>query len=199
MTDARKNIIFQLVNTEWRQDILPGIPHHSFMDLSIIYAYVPDGILEFNRYIITNETLGLNQITKDELFELAFENTRKMLPPSIIPMFEILKNGGVTDFPFDPELDDGILVISNSIGFFGAVSIIYEDILFEISCKFESDLYILPSSIHECLIVPVYLFKNSDDLVNTVRYVNKNNVDPIDRLSDHIYCYNRDSRMLTLI
>lgn len=189
--DAR-NIIFQLVNTQWRQDILPQVPHHSFMDLSIIYSYVPDGILEQGSIIITNESSGLNQISKYELFDYAFVNTRRLLPPVVMPMFDIIKNAG------NSEIIDNLWVISNSRVFLGAASILYKDVLYEISCKFKSDFYILPSSVHECLVIPVYLFDDASELAHVVKEVNEEHVEPVDRLSNCVYYYDRASRIVTI-
>jgi hypothetical protein len=195
--DARKNIIFQLVNTEWNQDYLSRLPHHSFMDLSIIYSYLSDDI-PLQADIITNESPGLNQISKYELFDLAFVNTRRLLSPVVMPMLEILKNFEVTGSASLCSEFNNLLVISNQHGFFGAASIMYKDVLYEISCKLKSDFYILPSSVHECLITPVYLFDNPYELMEVVKAVNKESVKLTERLSNHVYYYDRSTRVITV-
>lgn len=199
MTDAR-NIIFQLVNTEWNKDLISKVPHRTFMDLSIIYVYVPDGILNYkNVHIVSEAEAAENGLTEQELFVRAYENTRRILPPLITSLGKLLEDLGVVDSASTcPEVSNDVLVISNAVGFFGAASIIYEYELYEISCKFKSDLYILPSSLHECLIVPVKVFENPHELTNMVRAVNEEKVEPVDRLSNDVYRYGMDSRKIIL-
>ena len=55
-----------------------------------------------------------------------------------------------------------------------------------------SDLYILPSSIHEILLLPVSAGK-PEELAEIVKEVNRTQVQPEERLSDSVYLYDRKS------
>ena len=89
--EAKDNIVFQLINTEQNKEMLAGIPHRDFQDLSIIYRWVikmdDDGI---QSTLIKNslaEQLGVNE---EQLFKMAAENTKRIFPPRIRSMNEVI-------------------------------------------------------------------------------------------------------------
>ncbi len=100
------------------------------------------------------ETLGF---TEEQMFKLAAENTKRLLPPVIKSMNDVMRDIFMKD-GMPPEIADMMLgemppeqqmyVISNNKGINGAVSMLYEDGLHDLSEKLGSDLYIMPSSIH---------------------------------------------------
>ena len=58
--------------------------------------------------------------------------------------------------------------------------------------KYDSDLYLIPSSIHEMILVPA----NSMDenfLREAIRSVNENEVPPEDILTESLYLYRREN------
>ena len=64
--------------------------------------------------------------------------------------------------------------------------------------ELEKDLFILPSSVHEIIIVPATDDIDRKELDNMVKDVNKKELDAIDVLSDHVYYYSRDRREVCL-
>lgn len=79
----------------------------------------------------------------------------------------------------------------------GAVGILDTDKLQEISEIVKEDLYILPSSIHECLLAP----KSKVDLQEAKEMVGEINileVAPEERLSDNIYEYSAATREIVM-
>lgn len=181
LKNAKENIVFQVVNTLQNETLLKNIPHREFLDLSIIYRRVFQIDDEnITSSIITNsfsKELGLNE---EELFQYALVNTRRLLPPTIL------------------SADDAPLwCISNSLYINGAVNMLYEDILHKLATQIESDLYILPSSVHECMVTPA----NIDvpyNLADMVREINLTEVAIEDRLSNLVYHYSRTTRKLTI-
>lgn len=67
-----------------------------------------------------------------------------------------------------------------------------------IADKLDSDLYIIPSSIHECLILPEQEDICGDDLKKLVRTVNDTEVADDEILSYNIYKYSRAGRSVTI-
>ncbi len=132
--------------------------------------------------------------TKEELLQAALEtnnyNTFSMMDITIKSLIE----DGVPDEIIEQikEASNDQIVITNMDKTFGASAIYRKDLLKEIADKFESDLYIIPSSIHELIVMPINDIsrENMDAMVNDV---NENEVDPTERLSNHIYIFRRDT------
>ncbi len=90
-----------------------------------------------------------------------------------------------------PEGYVGMYVVSNSCRNYGAISITYPGALEKIAQKLNSDYYIIPSSIHEVIVVPVVCNWSKGQMDAMVEDVNAQELDPIEILSDHVYIYNR--------
>ena len=70
------------------------------------------------------------------------------------------------------------------------------DIFVELSEKMGCDLYILPSSIHEVIVVPAFNSVNSEELRDMVRDVNKTAINSEDFLSDSLCLFDRNTFQL---
>ena len=189
MQNVRENIVFQVINTMQNQRLLANLPNRPFHDLSIIYRYIvgKDDNNTFSTVINNSiaEHMGLGEV---DLFRLAEKNTRRILPPSIKPMSDLF-----TGIP----LGQIMWVISNETGINGAASILYEDELYKLAESLKSDLYIIPSSIHECIAVSADI-GNPEELACMVAEINENQVDIEERLSNLVYHYDKNSGVLTI-
>lgn len=204
--EIKDKIIFQLVNTEQNKEFLKTIPHRDFLDLSIIYKILIDDDKDkeiIRKCTINNGIMKCYNITEEEIYNLAMKNTKKLLPPTCIPLRDVLmKMMGAgnyfNEFPYD-FLTPGMYIISNKTQIDGAGSILYDDILEEMAEKFDSDFYILPSSVHEFIAVPVVDGDNDvTQLSELVPTVNQSELELEERLSNNIYRYNRDTKEITL-
>ena len=88
-------------------------------------------------------------------------------------------------------------VITNNVGNNGAVSMLYENELHELAENMESDLYILPSSVHEVIAVSTDM-GNPEELAQMVAEINMQEVSLSERLSNQVYHYDKDLRKLSL-
>ena len=207
ISTAKDNIIFQLVNTMQNEDMLKNLPHRDFQDLSIIYRWVV-GVEQqgLSSVVINNhvaESLGMGE---EELFKAAAENTRRILPPVVQSMNEVMRDMFVAD-GMPKELADLMIgeqepemtmwVISNERKIDGAASMLYEDKLHSLAEKVGTDLYILPSSVHEVIAVSVEMGE-PEELARMVAEINMDQVDLSERLSNQVYHYDKDLRKITL-
>ena len=80
-------------------------------------------------------------------------------------------------------------VITNSNGINGASVILYTDILKEIGGFLGEDYYLLPSSIHEMLAIPVSAPMDEKEMHEMVEEVNRSCVVSEEILSDSVYRY----------
>lgn len=202
---AKDKVVFQLVNTEQNKEMLADMPHREFKDLSVIYRMVVkidgEGIASTPIHHGLAEKLGF---TEEQMFKLAAENTKRLLPPVIKSMNDVMRDIFMKD---GIEIADMMLgemppeqqmyVISNNKGINGAVSMLYEDGLHDLAEKLGSDLYIMPSSIHEVIAVSTDL-GNPNELAAMVAEINMDQVALDERLSNQVYHYDKDLRKVTL-
>lgn len=92
-----------------------------------------------------------------------------------------------------------LYVITNTSGLYGASCILYPDVLENLASRLNHDLLILPSSIHEVLVLPADTQIHLAELRAIVCAINQTEVPPEDRLSDQIYFYRREDGMLELL
>lgn len=204
---AKDKIVFQLINTAQNKEMLDNMPHREFKDLSVIYRMVVkidgEGIASTPIHHGLAETLGF---TEEQMFKLAAENTKRLLPPVIKSMNDVMRDIFMKD-GMPPEIADMMLgemppeqqmyVISNNKGINGAVSMLYEDGLHDLSEKLGSDLYIMPSSIHEVIAVSTDMGE-PNELAAMVAEINMAQVALDERLSNQVYHYDKDLRKVTL-
>jgi hypothetical protein len=137
MEKASANIVFQLINTEQNQTMLANLPNRSFQDLSIIYRWVirteEHGIQSTMISNALAEKLGFSE---NQLFSLAAENTRRIFPPVVKSMNDVMREMFEKDgMPMEMEEllleeippEQQMYVISNEKGINGASSMLYED------------------------------------------------------------------------
>ena len=205
--EAKDNIVFQLVNTEQNREMLAEVPHREFQDLSIIYRWVVKVDAEgIQSTVVKNglaEQFGVNE---EQLFKLAAENTRRIFPPCIKSMNEVLlemfeKDGmprKIAEMMLgEMPADRMMYVISNDRGINGAISMLYEDKLHSLAMELENDLYILPSSVHEVIAVSVDMGEPYE-LAQMVSEINMDQVELEERLSNQVYHYDKDLRKVSL-
>lgn len=93
----------------------------------------------------------------------------------------------------------GPVVVTNTSAAYGAEQIIKEETWQEIADRFgKKDWYILPSSIHEVIIVPKDLGPSARDFMDMVKTINATEVAPKDRLSDTVYMYDSNANEIVL-
>lgn len=199
ISTAKENIIFRVVNTEQNKKLLGNIPNRPFLDLSIIYYWVvqieEDG---FKSTVISNSLAQCLEVTEEELFMLAVENTRRIFPMQVNEMGDMIckfLDPEFADFPIW-KLGNKMWVITNTKWINGAGYILYEDELYALAEKLESDLYILPASIHEMIAIPA--MEDPYKLAATVAYINIIDLPLEERLSNQVYHYDRKLRKLSL-
>ena len=207
MESAKDNIVFQLVNTEQNKALLEDAPNRAFQDLSIIYRWIvkveDSGIQSTVVHNSLAKQLGMSE---DEMFKAAVENTRRIFPPRIRSMNDVIREMFMKDgMPLeiaemmigDIPPEQSMYVISNEQGINGAVSMLYEDKLHALAEDLETDLYIMPSSVHEVIAVSSNM-GDPNELAQMVAEINMDQVSLEERLSNQVYHYDKDLRKLSL-
>lgn len=203
----KDNVIFTLVNTEQNKKLLENVPNKPFQDLSIIFRWVVAvGDKQMSSTVVNESIMQQAGMNIDGLMEAAMENTKRIMPVSICSMEDMLMGMASNEMEMDficsmvaterpPK--ETMWIISNSMGMNGASAILYEDKLHELAEKMETDLYLLPSSLHECIAISVDM-GTPEEFAEMVQSVNMNQVRLEDRLSNNVYHYDKDLRELTM-
>lgn len=202
--DVKPKIIYQLVNRERNKELLKDIPSVSFLDLAIVFQVMVEMRQErIATMLIRNEHLRWWKTGKDEIYRAACENTQRMLPAEFVSMYTMLTRewGHMAEEPEpDPEesSDSPMYVLTNSIRSYGASAVLYRNVLQHIGSYLKEDFFVIPSSVHEMLIVPESSAPSWKEISMIVKEINHTQVEEEEVLSDLPYHYERSSQTLSL-
>ena len=196
----------RLFDTEKNEKKLDGLVHYSFGDLSAAYSVVlgesRSGTMSM---MVTPEIFRQWGISKLELHQDAMAADQRRVPilSDLYGMSESIFTGQKpVNYLAEPEqaaeLDMPMLVLTNGSGCYGASLIVNPDLQEKIAGILEDDFYVLPSSVHEVIILAAHggHGMRAADLNMMVRQINETEVSPEDRLSDKVQYYSRSARTL---
>lgn len=215
---AKQKIVYKLIHYDKNREHLKELPHRKFYDLAIVYYYLVD-MEEFNNasILIHNKHMENWGVKEDELYRMACVNSPKLLQPKFRGMMDILKelaeevymykgtmdifNSDGTDIirEFEMEIskekdETGMYVLGNLSGLYGAAVILYPNVLEQCADCFESSFYILPSSVHEVILVPDKGQISGEKLREMVCEVNETQLEEQDFLSNSVYYFNAQTK-----
>ena len=200
-----KTIVYKLVNYQKNKKLLEDVPYKRVIDLAVVfYCLIEQRKGVSATALIHNEHLRIWNVTEDEIYNDALKNTPVLLAGSIVPMSKILSEiAGTAPVDNDEKVceytgEDILYVLTNSSRVNGAACILYDNLLKKFANDVHSDLYILPSSVHEVIIVPKKNAFDKSELADMVREVNEQGVSQDEILSDNVYEYNRKNGLITM-
>lgn len=205
LKNTTDGIVFQLIHTEENKEILKTMPHRNFMDMSIVYRCILD--ISDDRMLsapVTHAYADMLGFNEEELYQLAFENTRYIMEPTVYTMEQVIEGleealGMKGEIMGEATMErPPLYVITNSKRTWGAASVLYKGKLLSLAEKLDSDLYLIPSSTHEMIITPAKQ-KLLGVVESTLYEANQNVVDIRERLSNEIYLYDRKSNSITRV
>lgn len=194
---VRNTLRIKIINYEKNRQFLEDVPHMRFLDLAVIcYSQVESEALRNGSIIVRESHLKMWQITKKQLFLDGVMESVSHLPHLLVKMTALLEEIQ-TEFPeelrieFPIEEDEaGMRILTNCQKINGAAAIFYPGVLEECAKHIGSDYYILPSSIHEVILVPEK--EGSFELLSSmVHDVNDEQLAVEEILSNHVYYYNQ--------
>jgi len=204
---ARQRLVFQVVNYDKNEKRLVDLPHIRYLDLAVIFCCIlqmENG--EAATVTVKNEHLSLWHTDLDTVKKQAFDNTPRLLPAYIQPITDVIRDlaeanpplGRLLTLPNEYPGDIPMLyVLTNESQIGGAACMLYPSMLADFAESLGSDLYILPSSIHEVLLLPTDLRDDDESLNELVQLVNNEQLPLTQQLSDHVYFYSRESSAIT--
>lgn len=203
---VRKNVIYKLVNTEKNKELLEDVPHVEFLDLSIVFQYlIVNESFGTATILIHNAHMKLWDISLEELYRAARDNTQRIQKYEIKDMKEVICELMQSENPegFDceqymTELSDSVpmYVLSNQNRVEGAACMIYPELIKDFATAVDSSFYIIPSSVHEVLLLPVDNVDESEEIKNMIREVNDSQVRLEEILSYSLYFYDKEEEKI---
>lgn len=203
--DVAKNHLFIRVSSaEANQEMLGNVPHQLMEDLAITYHISIDMDSDgLSSTIITNELMERYGITQEQLHEDAMKSAVSLLPADIATigakMNDFIGDLSVMLTSEEREMMQNIMrddaqsptfiVVTNKEQINGAGAIFYPEVMENMGYLVGGDFFILPSSIHETLVLPDNGEMEAQSLKDMVEEVNATQVLPHDRLTNEVYHY----------
>ena len=187
---VKKSLMVQLVSTDSNREMLLNVPHTEYEDMSLVYriaAFTENGAVT-GSCLVNNNMLKMYGITVEQLHKDALENASVQFPATIRPMREVIAEMmGISKD--EAPVGDTLYVLTCNGGVIGSGCLFYPDMFEMIADTVLGNYYILPSSIHEVLILLDDGSMPPTVLERMVREINSAEVQPCDRLTDSVYYY----------
>ncbi|HIZ43191.1 MAG TPA: hypothetical protein H9672_00480 [Firmicutes bacterium] len=198
----RHKIAFRLINLEANPDLLADLPHIPFLDLAIVFYFtIENDFIGSSTALIHNNHMELWKTSPEELYSLALQNTRSLFGCEIRPMEQLIREMTGQSLPLPSgsrRNSDFLYVLTNRDRIYGASCILYRDILEQFAKQVESSFYILPSSIHEVILISAERSPSPQSLQQMVHEINQTELAAEEILSDNVYLYRTDTKELEL-
>lgn len=164
------------------------IVKRDFLDLE---QYVRVLVGNDGSYKVKPEHLERFGVSEEVLFHAAWECTNPTLTATnMIEVIAEMMNMDISEV--EKMADTNQIILSNQSKVYGAIAMCNKEMLATIANKYNTNLIILPSSIHECIVIPQQTGMDSNQLNTMVREVNETQVALEEQLSDHAYYYDRE-------
>lgn len=186
----------RVINAERNKSLLEECPHRRLFDLAAVYQINFD---TDKSCVIKNDALEFLGVNEEWLYEKAVENAERNV--KTLTVLDIAKRSFGASFSADVEEDffkDNMLFLTNPREVYGASAMVCTEALSAAADRLGDDLYILPSSVHELVVVPA-TGNSPSELEEMVAMVNATDVAPEEYLSGNIYYFNSISRKLSIV
>jgi len=225
---ASKRLAVKLINAEKNRELLHQVPHKLFHNLALV-AYYPVQEIPFEGkalILIHHTHRKMWQVDDETLMNDAIRNTPKLFPGEIESMKNVMKKilreqlGEIFNqeemqklgISGEESLEKAVFheeqsglgavpmyVLSNQQKLYGAVCMLYPNILKNFCSKVKKDCYILPSSVHEVILVPADAIADEYSLREIVTDINRTQVAEDEVLADCVYYYSRTKDEITML
>lgn len=199
----KEKLSIEVISAEANAELLTKVPHENMEDMAVVYRFV----LESNEdgrasILVTNDMIDRMGVTHEQLRADALENAPEIRPAVIQGMNEVMREmmgPEVFEMMGIPEQTEEMMYVAsvpdkNA----GAGVLAYQEFMDQAAERIGGDFYILPSSIHEILLVPDNGEQMADDLRDMVVQVNATEVRPDEKLSDNVYHYDSKEHIFEL-
>lgn len=205
---VKDHIFLCLINYEKNKEMLKNCPYKKFLDLAITFRcnFCKDqnGIASS---LIHDSLLESWDVDLAVLYEIAFHNTIQKLPYKITSLMQtvleithnVISDDIINEFSYIAKNVPDMYILTNDIGINGATCILYDGVVESFAEEKNSNIFILPSSIHEVILLPESSGVEISVLYDMVINTNKDVVSLTEVLSNNVYYYDRDTDKITVV
>ncbi len=193
---VRKMIRGKPINTELNTEYLKDVPHREYLDLSLVYYIEVErkGYGGIALVVVRDKMLSDWKVDEETLYRQTKENMENRADGVIRSMQSILIEMKGIEGVFRDMGTLPVYVLTNKDRVLGAVEVLDERNLTLASTMLGGDYWLLPSSLHEFILLPV----REDDhdeafLAKVIREVNESEVADEEILSYHLYRYRQEN------
>ena len=180
--------------------ILSEAPHKKVEDMALVVSIA---LVDFSDekgrsvVVVTKPLMEMYGIDEQQLFADAERNSLQYEPVVFTPLGQMIKDLIKAENLPDPA-DEGIIayIATNRSGFHGASVVSYPDFCKEAAETLGGSFYLIPSSVHEFILIKDDGTPKAKDLNKMIKNVNDTVLEPRDFLSDQ--CYHYDAKTKTL-
>lgn len=191
---AKGRIVCRLINHERNRIFLRDVPHVEFLDLSIIfYCLLSEDVSGSATVVIHERHRESWHVTTDDLLAAARQNTKRLLSVQLDDLQTLLLRLTKTTSDFSGPM----YVLTNRLRLHGASALLDTDFLNDFAKSNRSGFYVLPSSIHEVLLLPSEETFTAP-LRHIVRDINRSVLSKDEVLSDEVYYFDPEADRLRL-
>ena len=205
---VKERICYRLVRQKGNEELLRESPHIDFLDLALCFYYAYEGQIGEGAIRIKNSHIQRWGVKTVDLVRLAEKNTERIFRWKCISMDEILRESPDMDDMqelLEEVVRDGFLeynpmmILTNAKRLFGAVCMLYPGLLEKLAGKERKNFYILPSSVHEVILLPETGIETPEELKAMIAEVNTTCLAPEEVLSDNLYYYDSREKKIRII
>lgn len=184
---AKDNVHYRLVSSEQNQELLRRAPWLPWLDLAIMFHIrIPDSVVPNATALIHT---GLMEHWGISIRELFMDAERNMGAEYVI--FKPIE-----ELEADLEVRSGMWVLSYRQLMYGAAAIVDLGVLKWCRQQLGEDFWVIPSSVHETIVVPQNCGATRNQLDQMLQEINAAKVRPEERLGEHVYFFNSEQGKL---
>lgn len=221
---VQSKIVCKLINYEENRELLMDVPHRGFLDLAIVYYFlVENDFLGSGTAVIHHDQMQSWHVTEETLYQTAIANTDRLLGNEVTEMdeviFQLLKKDMAQQLENNPEqIAEGqieqwvkemlyvmipekkyhMFVMSNRDKYMGAAAVLNTAKLQEFADTWKGGFYVIPSSIHEVILLPESESVTREELKQLLRELNESAQESQDYLSENVYYFDNGNGCLTM-
>ena len=181
-TTVRDRLGIKLIGKKHNKDYLQEVPYIDFEDLAGVFFYLlEDPAFGNGMIMIRNADIARWGMTAEELYKEALENCPAMLPPVFRSLSDVLD-------VIQPVDEGELYLLTNEEALYGAAVILYPGLLQELADFIGGDYFVLPSSVHEVILLPDN-GEEAEGLLQIVEEANHTQVAKEEVLIDAVFKY----------
>ncbi|MBO4863432.1 MAG: hypothetical protein J5517_03650 [Eubacterium sp.] len=196
LDDYINRLNVRLINYESNKESLEDKVFRRFLDLAIVPTICNNDDYDVGYQFVDMYKLKEWDVNMDFIISLSLYNSRRINGIKFFPMMDYVKELGVQMYEEDPYGDieynyrEEMFVLTNNPSYYGASTILYDDMLRSVRNFFRSDYYLIPSSLHEVIVYSAEYKEIDPEYIKIlIKLVNSHVWSEKQILSNNLYLY----------